>query len=82
MLFCEFVIFLFIVLGGSFGKSGVCLLVSFGCNRLTNPFMFGITLNSYLSSMYNEMLQKDTNNVIVNMCTVCMLKKAECLWNT
>ena len=52
------------------------MMVHFSSYQLTNSFMFDITLNDYLPWMLGQKLYEDAvKYIIVNMCTVCILKK-------
>ena len=57
-------------------------MIIFVSNRLTNPFMFDITLNSYLSFMLRHTFHNDVGirkilYIIVIMCTVCLHMKKQ-----
>ena len=53
-------------------------MVVFLSSRLTNPFMFDIIFNSYLSPMLGYKLYEDTKYSYMSTGTVCKLEKAKC----
>ena len=61
-------------------------MVTYLSNRLTNSFIIGIILNSYLSSMLEHNFQEDVIMQVRKILllihnTVCILEKTKFQWN-